>query len=145
MRPSDNSLCIFLGAYAVQSIESFNFENIHTYLLQMSGLFALVCPKSTPKKERLGAKIDILSLPWPMKSLLPISIIRPYSATHSHETWSSSPDKELSTMSTPLPFVDFNTAGRKEVSRELKICVRGIAYVSSRYRDFSSLPTVANI
>lgn len=78
-------------------------------------------------------------------SLFPSSIIFPYSATHCHDVCSNSPDRLLSTKSTPLPLVAAFKAGKKDSSRELKIQSLGIPKVSTRYWAFCSLPIVAYI
>jgi hypothetical protein len=80
-----------------------------------------------------------------MKSRLPISTILPNSATHFHEAWRRSPERELRTTSTPVPLVSRMTSGKKDELRELKMWFRGMSKVRIRYSTFSSVPTVVNI
>ena len=80
-----------------------------------------------------------LHIHYPQNSTLTF----PRGAIHFQEACNNSPLKEFSKTSTPLPPVSRRTSGKKEASREWKICDLGIPKVSRKYATFSSLPTVA--
>lgn len=83
--------------------------------------------------------------PESVKSRFPISTKRPKSAQALQLSWSRSPVKLLSTMSTPRPFVAFNIFSKNEESRELNMWSGSRSNVATRKSFFACVLTVVKI
>ena len=96
------------------------------YLRNSSGSSSRTCFISTPMKDRFPANAFMSNWALPSMSRFPSSIIHPNLATHFQDRCSSSPAKELSTMSTPRPLVLSMTPWKNDGLRESKMRSRGI-------------------